>query len=50
MEIQTQGYIKDKKPSSKNSLVLATWKLIILSLEKRYFVDGAVQNTEIKQR
>lgn len=53
MEIQTQGYIKEKEPSSKNcmwkySLVLVTRKLIIFSLEKNCFVDSAVQNTRIK--
>lgn len=50
MEIQTQGYIKEKNPSSKNSLVSVTWKLVIFSLEKSYFVDSAVQSTGIKQR
>lgn len=55
MEIQTQGYIKEKEPSSKNclckySLVLVTWKLIFFSLEKMYFVDSAVQNTRIKHK
>lgn len=53
MEIQTQGYIKEKETSSKNcmcSLVLVTGKLRIFVIRKGFFFFfyGAIQNARIK--